>query len=368
MLRWRPPLAVPDALEQRLAREPFVVRGGETHGAPHPIRDGGARQKNHGEASLLISSSQRFYPSRSRSRWTIGGAVHLTVSFKTTEKESSLLKTITKVVLAGIAGSLVAAAVQAGPLAERIEANEPIRLGFAAAPPWAYPGEDGSAQGFVNGITIDVLEKMGYTNIEPVLTDWSALIPSVNANRVDIVTGGMYVLPARCANMDFSDPIGAFGDVFLVPAGNPKGIETYQDLIDQGLTMVTPSGYNTVADAKAAGVPDGQVMVVPDSTAALAALRAGRADALATTILEANDMVAKVEGIEATDPDAFAGRKRQVVAIGFRPADDDFRQAFNKALAGYIGSDEMMETVAADGYVEAYLPGDASTQQACQAD
>ena len=279
-----------------------------------------------------------------------------------------MLKTITKVVLAGIAGSLVAAAVQAGPLAERIEANEPIRLGFAAAPPWAYPGEDGSAQGFVNGITIDVLEKMGYTNIEPVLTDWSALIPSVNANRVDIVTGGMYVLPARCANMDFSDPIGAFGDVFLVPAGNPKGIGTYQDLIDQDLTMVATAGYNTIADAKAAGVPDSKVMVVPDSTAALAALRAGRADALATTILEANDMAGKADGIEVTDPDAFTGRKKQVVAVGFRPADDDFRQAFNKALAGYIGSDEMMETVAADGYVEAYLPGDASTQQACQAD
>ncbi len=279
------------------------------------------------------------------------------------------LKSLTKLALAGIMGSFIAsAAAEAGPLADRIEAGKPIRLGFAAAPPWAYPGEDGSAKGFVNGIAIDVLKELGYSDVEPVLTDWSALIPSLNAGRVDIVTGGMYVLPARCANMDFSDPIGAFGDVFLVPEGNPKGIETYQDLVDQELTMVAASGYNTIGDAKAAGVPASQIMEVPDGTAALAALRAGRADALATNILEAQDTISKASGIGMSDPDAFVGRKKQVVGIGFRPADSDFREKFNEALAEYLGSEKMMETVAPDSYIEAYLPGDASTEEACKAE
>lgn len=276
-------------------------------------------------------------------------------------------KLIKTVVLAGFAGSLVAAATaQAGPLADRIDAGEPIRLGFSVAPPWAYPGDDGSAKGFVNTMTIDVLKKMGYTDVEPVLVDWSALIPSLNAGRVDIVTGGMYVLPARCANMDFSEAMVAVGDVFIVPEGNPKAINTYQDLIDQGLMMVSVSGYNTIGDAKAAGLPADQIMEVPSGTETLAALRAGRVDAIATNLLEGKDFVAKMDGFELSDPDAFVGRQKQVVGVGFRPVDDDIRQKFNEVLAGYLGSDEMMATVAADGYVKEYLPGDAATAAACE--
>ena len=48
------------------------------------------------------------------------------------------------------------------------------------------------------------------------------LIPGLNADRADMITGGMYILKSRCANMDFSDPIGVFGDAMLVPKGNPK--------------------------------------------------------------------------------------------------------------------------------------------------
>lgn len=176
-------------------------------------------------------------------------------------------KTIWTNALGLVLGATVMSTVaQAGTLENRIEEGDSIRLGFAAAPPWAYAGDDGTPQGFVNGITIDVLKRMGYTNIEPVLTDWSSLIPSLKARRVDIVTGGMYIVKARCENMDFSDPIGAFGDTFVVPEGNPENLETYQDLIDKNLRMVAPSGYNTLKDAKDAGVPDSSIREVPGTT------------------------------------------------------------------------------------------------------
>jgi len=53
-----------------------------------------------------------------------------------------------------------------------------------------------------------------------------------------MITGGMYILKSRCANIDFSDPIGVFGDAMLVPKGNPKNINNYQDVIDTGATLV----------------------------------------------------------------------------------------------------------------------------------
>lgn len=275
--------------------------------------------------------------------------------------------TLAKATLAASFAALCGAGAMAGQLQDRVDAGEAIRLGFAASPPWAYQGDDGSAMGFVNAITIGVLQKMGHENVEPVLTDWSALIPSLKAGRVDVITGGMYVLPERCANVDFSDPIGAFGDAFIVAAGNPKGIATYQDLIDQDLRMATVSGYNTVADGRAAGVADSQIMQVPGPTEMLAAVRAGRADAGATNTIEARLLSEADEQVDMTDPAGFEGRKKQVVSVGFPQDDDAFREEFNAALQEYLGSDEMMETVAVYDYIPAFLPGDLTTEDACNA-
>jgi polar amino acid transport system substrate-binding protein len=42
-----------------------------------------------------------------------------------------------------------AGTASADELTDRINAGEPIRLGFATAVPWAYPGEGGEPLGFV---------------------------------------------------------------------------------------------------------------------------------------------------------------------------------------------------------------------------
>ena len=142
----------------------------------------------------------------------------------------------------------------AGPLTDRIESGETIRIGFSNEVPWAFPGDNDAPLGFANVHTLGVLKAMGYDNIEPVVTDWGGLIPGLKANRFDIITGGMYILEARCESIDFSEPMGIFGDAFVVPTGNPKNITSYADIKDQGATMVTGAGYNTVEAAKREGV------------------------------------------------------------------------------------------------------------------
>ena len=133
------------------------------------------------------------------------------------------LKTTFKSILGG---ALLCASVtqlaSADELSDRVNSGEPIRLGFATAIPWAYPGDSGEPLGFVNALTLVVLEEMGITNYETSVNEWSGLIPGLQANRYDIITGGMYILKSRCENIAFSDPIGLFGDAMLVPAGNPK--------------------------------------------------------------------------------------------------------------------------------------------------
>ena len=272
-------------------------------------------------------------------------------------------KLVASTVAAALA--LAVATAQAGPLEDRVEAGETIRLGFANAPPWAHPGEDGSPLGFVNVITVDLLERMGHTNVEPVVTDWSGLIPSLVAGRVDIITGGMYILSARCENIDFSEPIGQFGNAFIVPAGNPKGLQTYEDIKNAGGIMAGVSGYVNIEEARRVGIPEDKIIQVPGTTEALAAVKSGRADAGAMTAVEAHLIAREADGIDSTDTNALPEWTFNWVGIGFHQEDDAFREGFNAAMAGYIGSEQMLADVAQYDYIPGNVPGDVATEWIC---
>jgi polar amino acid transport system substrate-binding protein len=277
--------------------------------------------------------------------------------------KTALLKTM----LTGVAALAMGAAVaQAGPLMDRIEAGEPIRIGFANEIPFAYPGEDGSPKGFVNAHALGVLEKMGYTNIEPVQTEWGGLIPGLNAGRFDIVTGGMNILASRCENIAFSEPMARIGDAFIVAPGNPKNIGNYESLVENDAIMVTGAGYSNIEAAKAAGVDESDIMQVPGPTEILAAVRAGRADAGAGTYFTVKQLADSSEGaVEVTDPEAMPEEAFNWAGIGFRKDDQDFVDKFNAAQAEYLGSEEMLNAVAEYGYGEGSLPGDRTTEWVC---
>ncbi len=261
---------------------------------------------------------------------------------------------------------IISFSVSAGSLEDRVKDNDSIRLGFANEVPWAYPGENNKPLGFANAYVIGVLKKMGYTNIEPVVTEWGGLIPGLKANRFDIITGGMYILNSRCQNIKFSEPMGKFGDAFIVKKGNPKGINNYQDIKNKGLVLVTGAGYNSVEAAKKEGVANNKIMQVPGPTEILAAVKAGRADAGAVTYFTALNLAKKSGGdIEVTDPGALPEWTLNYVGIGFRDSDADFLKRFNEAQAAYLGSEEMLKSVAEYGYTKSQLPGNVTTEWAC---
>jgi polar amino acid transport system substrate-binding protein len=177
----------------------------------------------------------------------------------------------------------------------------------------------------------------------------------------------MYILKSRCENVEFSDPIGVFGDAFIVAKGNPKGIETYADIKDKKAVLATGAGYNIVEVAKKEGIPDDDIMQVPGPTEILAAVKAGRADAGGVTFFTAQNLAEQSDGaVDVTDPAKLPDWTLNWVGIAFRPADTDFLEAFNAALKDYLGSDAMMQAVAEYGYTKSQLPGDATTAYACE--
>ena len=258
--------------------------------------------------------------------------------------------------------------VNAKTLTERLADGHKLRLGFGTAVPWAYAGDNGEALGFVNMIALTVLEEMGINEHETKVFEWSGLIPGINADRSDMITGGMYILKSRCANIDFSDPIGVFGDAMLVPKGNPKNINNYADVIKTGAKLVTGTGFNTVEAAKKYGVPDSQMLLVEGEVGILAAMKAGRADVAVQTFFGAKEHEKKTNGkFEVTDPKLMPKETLNVVGIGFRKGDDKFREAFNVALAKVMANPgKMLERAGKYGYDKAQLPPpDMSTEWAC---
>lgn len=263
-------------------------------------------------------------------------------------------------VLAGSAPS------QADALTERAASGKPIRIGFAHEIPWAYPGDNNEPLGFANALALGTLKSMGYANIEPVVTDWGGLIPGLEAGRFDIITGGMYITGKRCKNVAFAEPMGKFGDSFIVKAGNPQGIHNYKDIKEKGATMVTVAGFVNVDAALKEGVAEDKIMQVPSLTEVIAAVRAGRADAGAGNDFAMKELAASAPGeFEVTDPAALPDWTFNWVGIAFKKEDADFLKAYNDAQAKYLGTPEMLDAVAKYKYTKAELPGDAKTDWIC---
>ena len=257
--------------------------------------------------------------------------------------------------------------INAESLSEKVAAGGKPSLGFATAVPWGYPGENGEPLGFVNKIALTILEEMGINEVDTSVNEWAGLIPGLNAGRYDIITGGMYILKSRCENIDFSDPIGYFGDAMMVPAGNPKGIHNYEDVVRTGATLVTGIGFNTVEAAKKYGVPDSQMLLVDGEVGILAAMQAGRADVAVHTVFSVQEHVEISDGkFEQTDATKMPKEVMNVVGIGFRKSDSDFKEEFNKALAKTIGGEKWMARTAEYGYTAAQLPPEGfTTEYAC---
>lgn len=275
-----------------------------------------------------------------------------------------------KAILATIAATAAlfvgAIYAQADALTDRAAAGKPIRIGFAHEIPWAYPGDKSEPLGFANALTLGVLKSMGNTNIEPVVTDWGGLIPGLQADRFDIITGGMYITGKRCKNVSFAEPMGKFGDSFIVKKGNPKGIQNYQDIKQKDATMVTVSGFVNVDAALKEGIPESKIMQVPSLTEVLAAVRAGRADVGAGNDFAMKELAKSApDEIESTDPAALPDWTFNWVAIAFKQEDKDFLKAYNAAQAKYLGSPEMLEAVGKFQYTKAQLPGGAKTEWVC---
>jgi polar amino acid transport system substrate-binding protein len=251
---------------------------------------------------------------------------------------------------------------------ERIKAQGFIRVGFANEAPYGFATTDGKLSGEAPEVAKAVLAKMGLTQVDGVLTEFGSLIPGLKAGRFDIIAAGMFINPKRCAEINFSEPSYGIGQAMLVKTGNPKAIKDYGSFKDNAeLKLAVMAGAVEAGYAKDSGVPEGQLVVLPDQSSLLAAVQAGRADGAALTALSIADMAKKGDGVESTKPfGEVAGKSvKGHGGFGFRKEDTDLYEGFNKELKAYLGSPEHVALVTPFGFGADYLPN-KTMEQLCR--
>jgi polar amino acid transport system substrate-binding protein len=251
---------------------------------------------------------------------------------------------------------------------ERAKAQGFIRVGFANEAPFGYATPDGKLTGEAPEVAKAVLAKIGIPQVDGVLTEFGSLIPGLKAGRFDVIAAGMFINPKRCAEIAFSEPSYGIGQAMLVSKGNPKAVKDFSTFAgNKDLKLAVMSGAVEVGYAKDAGVPEGQLVVLPDQSSLLAAVQSGRADGAALTALSIADMAKKGENVESTTPfGEVAGKSvKGHGGFGFRKEDKDLYDAFNAELKKFIGSPEHIALVTPIGFGKDYLPN-KTMEQLCK--
>ena len=85
----------------------------------------------------------------------------------------------------------------------------------------------------IQGVMVDLITEIGKdagfsVQIEPM--QFSTLIASLTANKIDIISAAMFATPARKEVIDFSEPVYTYGEGLIVPKTDTRNYVAAEDL------------------------------------------------------------------------------------------------------------------------------------------
>ena len=276
---------------------------------------------------------------------------------------------LTAAVLAACSSTEPGTGASKGNTLERVKSDKKINVGFANERPYAY--KDGNdLKGEAPAVHQYIFDQIGDVKLEPKLFEFGALIQALNADRVDVVTAGMFITPERCQEANFSNPEYVATTALLVKKGNPDGLTDYKSAADKKAKVAVMTGAVEVDQAKGAGVPQKQLQVVADQQSGLDAVKSGRADAFALTSISLRALAKEDSSVEVAKAFIPVVDGKEQVGAGaavFRKDDTELRDAFNAELKKLLASDKWLELVKPYGFTEAEKPDPSLTaEKLCQ--
>lgn len=229
-----------------------------------------------------------------------------------------------------------------------------ITIAYLEEPPFYWTASDVTATGADIELADVVLRAIGYSHIEHQPTTFEELLPGVSAGRWKMNVP-IFVTPQRSELVDFSVPVWALGDGFLVAAGNPKGLDSYAAVARNDARLGLVSGTIQQRYAESHGVHDTHILQFTRQEDAIDALLAGRIDAYAATAL-GNRATAEQIGIDRVSAVAHAAQDDPAVgAFSFGKHDVKLREAVDAQLKRYLGSLDHRQRMAKYGFSSAEI-------------
>ena len=248
-------------------------------------------------------------------------------------------------------------------LLETLQDRGSVTVGFAGEAPYSFQ-ENGELTGATVALHREIFGNLGIDTVEGVNADFGALIPGLQANRFDVVSAGMSILPERCEQAAFSEPEFNYTTALMVEEGNPMNLTDMQSVAESGARLATMTGAIESDYASELGIESMQVATPQDG---MDAVTSGRADVFALTGISLNWMKNNNPDAPVEVTESFVAEingEPQVGAGGtvFRTDDQELLDAYNEELAKITSDPEKYLSIVGEfGFTEAELPDPALT-------
>lgn len=226
----------------------------------------------------------------------------------------------------------------------------PIVFAYLDEPPFCWPGVGGTAQGCDVELATAAFRALGITEFEQQLTTFAELLPGLASGRWTITTP-LFVTAARRQLVDFSRPVWALADGLLVRAGERVRLTGYRAVAAAGARLVVVAEQVQEQAGLSAGIAPERMIRVATQEEAVAAVRAGEADAYASVAMAHRGYLARepeaelaIVNVPASESVPAAG------AFAFGKQHAALRQRFDAALEGLVGSDWHRAMMARHGF------------------
>ncbi|GAB4213470.1 MAG: amino acid ABC transporter substrate-binding protein [Synechococcales cyanobacterium] len=197
--------------------------------------------------------------------------------------------------------------------------------------PFEFRDENNQIIGYDIDVANEIAKRWGIT-AEPIDTDWATVIQTLYNGGFDLILGGMTATKARYERVNFSVPYMDASSGLLVKTGS--GIQSRQDLKGKVVSAGagTPSVQQLQITAEELGITyNGEIRTYDNDAVAYEAMKAGRIDAYASSMVSLNDFAQANEGFEVIpfQSDKWAA---EFTTAAFRKEDETLRQKFNETL------------------------------------
>jgi polar amino acid transport system substrate-binding protein len=184
----------------------------------------------------------------------------------------------------------------------------------------------------IEGVMVDLIKEVAKDagfKVDVEGMQFSTLIPSLTANKIDIIAAAMYITPQRKEVIDFSGPVYTYGEGLIVPKSDSKDYKAFADL--KGEAVGAQKGTAFVEPLQKSGLFS-DVKIYDTIPAILADVNTGRLKAgfadkpiLAYNIKQG--MFPEVRLVNSYDSTITGS-----VGIGVRKSDPDLLAKINTAL------------------------------------